>query len=331
MKKNVLAILLLFISVAMSGQVTIGCDIEPKEGAILDLKEADDYRIKDRLINSSKGLGLPRVSLKGLDMLEPCAHSTTKNKACHKGLIVYHVGSNYIPEGEYVWDGAKWAKKIVVSNVSPKDEQFLRFNEETQSVEWTTVEIPSINKGDLYQYSSTVAVDRKGVDLYKRPYEDANPYKEFEAWNADWKVLEGLSLVVRVPDRTDGGAENVSNRLAIDFQTGVQTSSTKGWISYAIGVFVKLENESTYKLRLVRTATLWNSFGSGYPFETYTMLGAMDNLPPGNHNLIVAARRRNQQNNTSVLAVGKKYSSADNTSIFQLQSMLRATLYLKED
>lgn len=330
MKKNPLIIVLLLYSVMTSGQITIGSNVEPKEGALLDLKESTDSPMKEKLINASKGVGLPRVYLEALDKLEPCASSESTSKVSHKGLIVYHVGSEFMPEGEYVWDGEKWNKKISVPNTHPQNGQFLRYNKATNSVEWATIVFPTTSKGDYYQYSSTVAVDLKGVDLPKRPYADANPYAEYELWDSNWKKLEGLSLNIKVPRGKNGATENVLNRLAIDFQTGVQSATSQGWISYAIGIFIKLEHESNYKLRLVRTETMGIA-NAYYPFGAYTLIGAINNLPPGNHSLIVAARRRNQEKNNKELAVGKKHSIASNTSNFQLQSVLRATLFLHED
>lgn len=330
MKKYVLIIVLLLYFVVTSAQITIGSTNEPKEGTLLDLKEDSNSPIKEKLINSSKGIGLPRVYLEALDRLEPCAPSVTKSKLAHKGLVVYHVGNEYLPEGEYIWDGEKWNMKISVSDVYPQDGQFLKYSKKSNSVEWASIVFPSANKGDYYQYSSTVAVDQKGVDLPKRPYSDAKPYAEYQLWDSNWKRLEGLSLNIKVPNKKKGEAGYVPNRLAIDFQTGVQTATSSGWISYAVGIFIKLEQESDYKLRLVRTEALGIP-DAYYPFGAYTLIGAIDNLPPGNHSLIVAARRRNQKSNNKELSVGKRHSTASNTSNFQLQSVLRATLFLHED
>lgn len=331
MKKVILLSLLTMSVLSMSAQVTIGSQEVPNEGTLLDLKEYVSEADKKEQINARKGLGLPRVKLQNLDRLEPCATTTAENKISHKGLVVYHVGISTMPEGEYYWDGENWNRHIAVADVNPDDGQFLQYDAASQSAKWTTIVIPTPNKGDLYQYWSTVANDRNGVDLPSRYYSDANPYPEYMLWDSDWKILEGLSISLVVPNKSIDKSSTVFNRLAIDFQTGIQTSPSQGWISYAIGVFLKLEGESNFKLRLVRTAVMGNPFGSGYPFDTYTLIGAIDNLPPGNHRLIVAARRRNQQSNNYVLSVGKKYDGADNTSNFQLQSTLKATLYLQDN
>lgn len=107
--------LILSCSVWTSAQVTIGSAIEPAEGAILDLKEEGETK---------KGLGLPRVSLKGRTSLEPCLTAEDNNdsdeRLSHIGLLVYNVNevdgmtNNTITKNEmlckglHVWNGEEW-------------------------------------------------------------------------------------------------------------------------------------------------------------------------------------------------------------------------------
>lgn len=114
----------IFIFSLISGikaQVTIGSNIDPKAGALLDLKEKEDVNN----INSTKGLILPRVNLTDISNLYPMFESSTtpgspnenydnqtkKNEqdALHAGLIVYNLNScqGFSP-GAYVWAGDKW-------------------------------------------------------------------------------------------------------------------------------------------------------------------------------------------------------------------------------
>lgn len=107
--------LILSCSVWTSAQVTIGSAIEPAEGAILDLKEEGETK---------KGLGLPRVSLKGRTSLEPCLTADDNNdsdeRLSHIGLLVYNVNvidgmtnntitkNEMLCEGLHVWNGEEW-------------------------------------------------------------------------------------------------------------------------------------------------------------------------------------------------------------------------------
>ncbi|MDR0427741.1 MAG: hypothetical protein LBH12_03960, partial [Dysgonamonadaceae bacterium] len=58
-------IAVLTIGAPVRAQVTIGANIDPNEGSLLDLKTSDES------VNSSKGLLLPRVQLADLNKLYP--------------------------------------------------------------------------------------------------------------------------------------------------------------------------------------------------------------------------------------------------------------------
>lgn len=110
-----------------AAQVTIGSNLEPTSGAILDLKQEDK---KDGSANSKKGLGLPRVILKSLSLPDKTASlATTIDQATgdwdseeHIGLVVYNIQAQAPVEvcpvdpdavktinvGPYVWDGNEW-------------------------------------------------------------------------------------------------------------------------------------------------------------------------------------------------------------------------------
>ena len=89
-------------------QVTVGGNILPNEGALLDLKENNGKNT-----NSTKGLGVPRVNLVNVDDLSPCAINNQVNKESHKGLVVYNLTDNTsnvdtLKKGIYMWDGDNW-------------------------------------------------------------------------------------------------------------------------------------------------------------------------------------------------------------------------------
>ncbi|MDR1918305.1 MAG: hypothetical protein LBQ65_01515 [Tannerellaceae bacterium] len=91
-----------------NGQVTIGADIEPRKGALLDIKQTDGNNGAATV--TSGGLLLPRVSLSYLTNLAPLVPSPTgTDLADHKGLTVYNLSTTApFKPGLYVWNGIKW-------------------------------------------------------------------------------------------------------------------------------------------------------------------------------------------------------------------------------
>ena len=66
-KVQILCTAVLLFSIGLSAQVTIGSDLTPNKGSIVDLKQNDS---KDA--NSNKGLLFSRVELVDINDLEPC-------------------------------------------------------------------------------------------------------------------------------------------------------------------------------------------------------------------------------------------------------------------
>ena len=98
-------------------QVTIGSDVKPNGGALLELKEKNTPLGE---VNSTRGLGLPRVELTDKNNLFPMFEEGAENYIAsekkkrdleHIGLLVYHVNTNNDPilqSGLYVWNGSEW-------------------------------------------------------------------------------------------------------------------------------------------------------------------------------------------------------------------------------
>ncbi len=118
MKKNRLFRLLALLSICflttnLQSQVTIGSNLEPNLGALLDFKEKTPGI--DNL-TSDKGVLLPRVSLTDLKKLQigigPEFIGDEKIK--HVGLTVYNLTENYsgipsyLKKGIYTWQGDRW-------------------------------------------------------------------------------------------------------------------------------------------------------------------------------------------------------------------------------
>lgn len=114
------------------GQVTIGSEKSPVEGALLQLKENDDP-----LANSARGLGLPRVNITSQSNLFPMFagdadyENNIDNKknlenTAHMGLVVYNLNTDFCEEiypGVHVWDGEKW--NLVGEDVFPGETDIL--------------------------------------------------------------------------------------------------------------------------------------------------------------------------------------------------------------
>lgn len=108
----------LFLANSLKAQVTIGSSIPPNKGALLDLKEEDGNST-----NAKKGLGLPRVILKEIGIIDIEGGVTDLNKEEHIGLVVYNVKkrdaadgiterSQLLCPGIHVWIGEEWSPLI---------------------------------------------------------------------------------------------------------------------------------------------------------------------------------------------------------------------------
>lgn len=107
--KKVLTILTLIVlccivTTTSYAQVTIGSKEEPNQGALLDLKEN-----KEKGVNSTKGLLLPRMNLSNTKSLQPIFDDeelTDKIKKDHIGLTIFNLKENYplgLCKGVYTW------------------------------------------------------------------------------------------------------------------------------------------------------------------------------------------------------------------------------------
>lgn len=115
MKKtfNTLTLILLIListNFELSSQITIGSNIPPSKGALLDIKEKSST--PENLENSNKGLLLSRVALVSYDDLSPLIVSATDDeKLMATGMAVYNVtedSDNKLIPGFYIWSGSQW-------------------------------------------------------------------------------------------------------------------------------------------------------------------------------------------------------------------------------
>lgn len=129
-------ILALFITANLAGQVTIGNEVAPNKGALLDLKNQPDG-------SATKGLALPRVKLTNLKPTTNAALAASIGNTAgsydlddHIGLIVYNIEPQVlnpvtcqttgVPVGLYVWDGEQWQsfqESVVYSITDNRDNE----------------------------------------------------------------------------------------------------------------------------------------------------------------------------------------------------------------
>lgn len=122
--KNKLSTFFLIISILltvnMKAQVTVGSNVPPVPGSLLDIKEKSSSGAE---ANSSKGFLLPRVQLSTANDLAPIVQSaTTDQKISHTGLTVYHMGNSNLCAGVYTWDSEGWARMPSQCSVEVKCE-----------------------------------------------------------------------------------------------------------------------------------------------------------------------------------------------------------------
>lgn len=126
--------ILAFLAAARA-QVTIGSDVPPRDGLLLDLKQ--DASINN-IPNSTKGFGLPRVALNSLTTLTVDEPSKSQD---YVGVTVYNTTSNSeLSPGTYCWFNGKW-NQVVLVNDAGENGNMLKSNG-NNTYTWSTITVP---------------------------------------------------------------------------------------------------------------------------------------------------------------------------------------------
>jgi uncharacterized protein (TIGR02145 family) len=142
------------LSLPSYAQVTIGSDIEPLSGALLDLKEKTPVAPAADNTTAAKGLLLPRVSLTDLNKLYPMLPNgyAAAEDAKHTGLTVYNVNqcpagrTIYDEIGPQVWNGSRW------ESLRPKPEIVDATPTQTSETDiWGTAVVHHAAKAGVYE------------------------------------------------------------------------------------------------------------------------------------------------------------------------------------
>ncbi len=128
-------IIILAFFATSRAQVTIGSNVPPRSGVLLDLKQDAST---DNNPNSKNGLGLPRVALTALTTLTVDDNSKSND---YVGLTVYNTTTNSeLSPGTYCWFSNTW-NQVVIVNDSGTDGNILKSNGDN-TYDWTTIVIP---------------------------------------------------------------------------------------------------------------------------------------------------------------------------------------------
>jgi len=117
-------ILFLITTIHLNAQVTIGSNIEPNKGALLELKEFEPSKNNT---NATRGLILPRIILESSNTLDDINKGNIVRPDIieHIGLTVYNVNECFHDTngeggaGPYVWNGGQWMPLIKTQYVLP--------------------------------------------------------------------------------------------------------------------------------------------------------------------------------------------------------------------
>lgn len=324
------------ITISAKAQVTIGSEKAPESFSILELD------------SSEGGLRLNQVNASQKAQIQSKFNSS--NKELSKGLTIYDTDTQTI---QY-WDGDNWVPVIGTLSAGEAG-QYLKSNGENSYPEWVTLKIPEIKKGDYYLHSTQVVQDMVGV-LIGNKADDLALYTENELLNSSWSVIEDLKLTVTIPSVPNKPADKVATRMSVQFQAGAQIGTgvitndlpvnTPGGtktlrqttipaISFVIGIFVGNDLDG-YRLKLARVDRI-DANGGGQSFSVYTVMGTVEDLPPGEQTVKVAVKRRQSINmdftekpptRTKNFALGRQIPNATNYNPFMAQSSLKVDVYV---
>ncbi|MBK5720799.1 fibrobacter succinogenes major paralogous domain-containing protein [Dysgonomonas sp. Marseille-P4677] len=136
LRSIIFLMLSLFTTPHILAQVTIGSNIKPNKGSILDIKERQPTAGDPDQTTANRGLLMPRVTLLSLTELKPMySYADIENtpsgidEQMHIGLIVYNIIQEICPgtdilEGLYVWQGSEW--KLLKNGTSSNGVQLFK-------------------------------------------------------------------------------------------------------------------------------------------------------------------------------------------------------------
>ncbi|WP_165022162.1 FISUMP domain-containing protein [Dysgonomonas sp. ZJ279] len=158
-----MVVLSTFTNVSLSAQVTIGSNLPPKAGTLLDLNE---FSSDAQNANSTRGLQLPRVSLTDLNSLTDIAGggSALLDAESLTGLWVYNAKeSSDICPGLHVWSGSQWTS-LMPSVVEYFEDVRTKANGSTERIVYPARTFGKAGTWMLENLRATTYADNLGVN-----------------------------------------------------------------------------------------------------------------------------------------------------------------------
>ena len=278
-KFSALVLLSFSLTQQAHGQVTIGANIPPQSGSLLDLKEDDST---DN--NSKKGVAMPRVNLTIPTMLYPmfdgdAAYKNNQNNtkkeqdALHTGLIVYNINECFTgsdtSRGLFVWTGSKWqnlkkrsssASSSDVRTYSDQDGNYFRAKLFGGGAgEWMiqNLQVKTFDDGSGTSLSNTPDTPVNGM-AWKHPVNNES-YPEIGYLYNGAAMLNNLA-----PGTGEQTEENSSGNLTSTLPVGHQGICPSGWHVPSDMEWVELEKElyenaSKYSTQADLSGWNWNT------------------------------------------------------------------------
>lgn len=218
----------------------------------------------------------------------------------------------------------------------------------TDSPRWKELNIPTVEAGGFYLKSSYVFRDRTGIDCprsnqdeggYGQPYAENAPLSEGDS---GWKRFPSLggaasgALKIMIPEKDElptDPAGTVYNRTSIQIQTVVQAGTgidSDKWITYAVAVFIKAPTDTNFLLKGVRVGRLT---GGAAMFQTFDVSCMIDNLEPGEHEVVVVGKRRDSGSGDNVgdnFSIGKVAANQTNINDFMTQTTCKIEVFKRD-
>lgn len=261
------------------GQVTIGSDKNPVNGAILQLKEYDN----PTGANSTRGLNLPRVSLSDLGKLKMGTDpeiSSGSDRLNHTGLAIYNVAGNYCQEtpirvGPYVWNGERWNYLGTPTEMIFKDQEGNDF----KAGDFGTAGIWMTQNLNVKTYADGTAIAPYDhlpvIDKVAYTYPNVTDAAANTTPPADWRPTQGLLYTSaaalkgylptvldqrQVQGTTPGPneIETVVGKVQGICPTGWHVPSDREWNQLEKEIYSKMSQYSTYVSTDTPTPAAWN-------------------------------------------------------------------------
>ncbi|MDR2955081.1 MAG: fibrobacter succinogenes major paralogous domain-containing protein [Prevotella sp.] len=247
------------ISVKAKAQVTIGIDEAPVHGALLQLKNLADASSSDN-INSTKGLGMPRMVLTNrYDLTNVLDNPSSTEEEDHIGLVVYQTGHQNSDEfgifcpGLYVWNGEEWTEMFDINkNDKSRYDPATEILYDSEGNDYKTAQFGSAGRWMTQNLRSTLghpclkvglsagADDKLDEPLYYFPGGTSSPgVPEAPAtWTKEQGLLYNWAAATMKKGGSDGKGQgfdegegyNAPNFAAGNVEeTGVRGLCPKGW------------------------------------------------------------------------------------------------------